>query len=130
MTTEVENPQTAGFEEDKSASEVFLPSRRNFRKVVFGIVILLIAAICGGWYLYARGVEDTDDAQVDGHLVPVASRVEGTIQVIAVDDNQTVTAGTTLVQLDPEITRSRSTRRKPNMIRRQLNWQHPTRMCQ
>jgi membrane fusion protein (multidrug efflux system) len=101
MTTEVENPQTAGFEEDKSASEVFLPSRRNFRKVVFGIVILLIAAICGGWYLYARGVEDTDDAQVDGHLVPVASRVEGTIQVIAVDDNQTVTAGTTLVQLDP-----------------------------
>jgi membrane fusion protein (multidrug efflux system) len=101
MTTEVENPQTAGFEEDKSASEVFLPSRRNSRKVVVGTVILLIAAICGGWYLYARGVEDTDDAQVDGHLVPVASRVEGTIQAIAVDDNQTVTAGATLVQLDP-----------------------------
>ena len=50
---------------------------------------------------YSRGVEDTDDAQVDGHLVPVASRVEGTIQAVAVDDNQAVKAGATLVQLDP-----------------------------
>jgi membrane fusion protein (multidrug efflux system) len=101
MSTTVEIPQTAGVEESNSGSEVVIPSRRNSRKIVGGIVVGLIIVICGGWYLYARGVEDTDDAQVDGHLVPVASRVEGTIQTIAVDDNQTVTAGTTLVQLDP-----------------------------
>jgi membrane fusion protein (multidrug efflux system) len=100
MSTSVESPQAAGFE-NESASEALVPSGWNSKRVVVGIVIVLIIAICGGWYLYARGVEDTDDAQVDGHLVPIASRVEGTIQAVAVDDNQAVTVGTTLVQLDP-----------------------------
>ena len=101
MSTSVEIPQTPGIEENGSGTERLAPSGRNSRKVIAGIVIVLIIAICGGWYLYSRGIEDTDDAQVDGHLVPIASRVEGTIQTVTVDDNQTVKAGTTLVQLDP-----------------------------
>jgi len=101
MSTSVEIPQTPGIEENPSATERLAPSGRNSRKIIAGIVIVLIIAICGGWYLYSRGIEDTDDAQVDGHLVPIAPRVEGTIQTVAVDDNQTVKAGTTLLQLDP-----------------------------
>ncbi len=101
MSTTVENPQTAGLEENGTGAEVLAPSRRNSKAAAAGIVVVLMIAICGGWYLYARGVEDTDDAQVDGHLVQIASRVDGTIQVVAVDDNQAVAAGTVLVQLDP-----------------------------
>jgi membrane fusion protein (multidrug efflux system) len=101
MSTYVETPPAAGLEENASDTELLVSSRRNSKKVIAGAVIVLIIAIGVGWYLYARGVEDTDDAQIDGHLVPVASRVEGTIQMVAVDDNQTVTAGATLVQLDP-----------------------------
>jgi membrane fusion protein, multidrug efflux system len=102
MSTTVEIPQTPAIEEDASANEKLAPSRRDSRKIIAGIIIVLIIAICGGWYLYSRGIEDTDDAQVDGHLVPIAPRVEGTIQAVAVDDNQTVKAGTTLIQLDPQ----------------------------
>jgi membrane fusion protein (multidrug efflux system) len=102
MSTTVEIQQTPEIEESASASERLAPSRRNSRKIIAGIFIVLIIAICGGWYLYSRGIEDTDDAQVDGHLVPIAPRVEGTIQAVAVDDNQTVRAGTTLLQLDPQ----------------------------
>ncbi len=100
MSTGVENPQIAGIEENGSTSEVLVPARRNSKPVVFGIVIVLVIAISGAWYLYTKGIEDTDDAEIDGHLIPVASRVEGTIQSVAVDDNQAVSAGMTLVQLD------------------------------
>lgn len=100
MSTSVENPQSTGLEENASTTELLVPSRRKSKRVVAGIVILLIIAICVGWYFYSRGIEDTDDAQVDGHLVPIASRVEGTIQAVAVDDNQAVKAGATLVQLN------------------------------
>ena len=101
MSTSVEIPQTPGIEQNASATEKIAPSPRISRKIIFATAIVLIVAVCLGWYLYSRGIEDTDDAQVDGHLVPIASRVEGTIQTVAVDDNQTVKAGTTLVQLDP-----------------------------
>lgn len=101
MSTSVENPQSVGLEENVSTTELLVSSRSKSKRVVAGIVILLIIAICVGWYFHSRGIEDTDDAQVDGHLVPVASRVEGTIQSVTVDDNQTAAAGKILVQLDP-----------------------------
>ena len=66
------------------------------------IVVLAIAAAVG-WYLYTRGTEDTDDAQIDGHLVPIASRIDGTIQAVRVEDNQQVKAGELLVELDPDM---------------------------
>jgi len=70
------------------------------RGIVAAVLLLLIAA-AGSWYIYAQGSEETDDAQVDGHLVPIASRVDGTIQAVRVDDNQVVKAGDLLVELDP-----------------------------
>lgn len=101
MSTSVEIPPTQGIEENASATEKLAPPPRISRKIIVATATVLTIAICGGWYLYSQGIEDTDDAQVDGHLVPIASRVEGTIQTVAVDDNQTVKAGTPLVQLDP-----------------------------
>ena len=44
----------------------------------------------------------TDDAYVAGHVTYIASRVPGTILKIHVDDNQFVTKGQLLVELDPE----------------------------
>jgi membrane fusion protein (multidrug efflux system) len=46
------------------------------------------------------GRESTDDAQVDGHINPVACRVGGTVLAVRVDDNQEVKAGTLLVEID------------------------------
>jgi membrane fusion protein, multidrug efflux system len=75
--------------------------RRVFNPFVIGVFLLVVLVISIGGYLYASGYEDTDDAQVDGHLNPIASRVDGTIQSVSVDDNQRVQAGTPLVELDP-----------------------------
>src|SRR6202044_598178 len=38
---------------------------------------------------------------VDGHLNPIASRIDGTITAVRVDDNQSVQTGQLLAELDP-----------------------------
>jgi membrane fusion protein (multidrug efflux system) len=69
------------------------------------ILAALVAAILsvGGFQLwkYVQSYQDTDDAQVDGYLDPVSSRINGTISAVYVDNNQSVKAGQLLVQLDP-----------------------------
>jgi membrane fusion protein (multidrug efflux system) len=63
------------------------------------LVIVAIGAIPVYSYYAAR--ESTDDAQVDGHVVPISPRIAGTLISIAVDDNQEVKEGQELVRLDP-----------------------------
>jgi membrane fusion protein (multidrug efflux system) len=65
------------------------------------IVLLAALAVGGGWmYFHYRDRVTTDDAQVDGHLVPVSCKVYGSVEQILVEDNQAVKAGDLLVQLD------------------------------
>ncbi|PYT81375.1 MAG: HlyD family secretion protein [Acidobacteria bacterium] len=54
-----------------------------------------------GLYFYYHGRESTDDAQVDGHITPIASKVYGRVAQVLVDDNQAVKAGQVLVKIDP-----------------------------
>ena len=58
-------------------------------------------AIALGLYLYFHNRETTDDAQVDGHITPIASKVYGRVGKVLVKDNQQVKAGQVIVQLDP-----------------------------
>ncbi|HTR37749.1 MAG TPA: HlyD family secretion protein [Bryobacteraceae bacterium] len=77
------------------------PKGRNKAFIVF-FLILLTAGGAGLYYwLQARQFETTDDAQVDAHLNPISSRVDGTITRVYVDNNQIVKAGDPLVDLDP-----------------------------
>jgi membrane fusion protein (multidrug efflux system) len=64
-----------------------------------GAVILLILGVF--LFLHYHWRESTDDAQVDGHLDQVASKVSGNVVEVLVDDNQTVKAGQVLVRIDP-----------------------------
>ncbi|MGA7313171.1 MAG: HlyD family secretion protein [Silvibacterium sp.] len=77
------------------------PARGRLNVFLIGIVVLVLVAVGAAWYLYSRGYESTDDAQVDGHLNPIAARIDGTIKAVHVDDNQAVQAGMLLVELDP-----------------------------
>jgi membrane fusion protein (multidrug efflux system) len=66
------------------------------------LIALLVVVVVGGaaMYFHYRNRVSTDDAQVDGHLVPVSCKVYGSVERILVDDNQPVKAGDLLVQLD------------------------------
>ena len=69
--------------------------------VILALAGLLAAAGAAAWAVYSHGYESTDDAQVDGHLNVVSSRIGGTTAAVYVSDNQTVEAGQPLVDLDP-----------------------------
>jgi len=60
-----------------------------------------LVAIALGLYLYFHNRETTDDAQVDGHITPIASKVYGRVGKVLVKDNQKVKAGQVIVQLEP-----------------------------
>jgi membrane fusion protein (multidrug efflux system) len=80
------------------------PPATRGRAKAFAIffVVLAVAAIAGTLYwLHVRQFETTDDAEVDGHLNAISSRVEGTVAHVYVDDNQAVKANDPLVDLDP-----------------------------
>jgi membrane fusion protein (multidrug efflux system) len=64
---------------------------------------LAIALVVGAFFVWRRlsPRESTDDAQVSGHVSPVAARVAGTVATVVVNDNQPVKAGEVLVEIDP-----------------------------
>jgi membrane fusion protein, multidrug efflux system len=75
----------------------------NKRRLVIGLVVL--AALLGiGWgvkqWLYGRAHESTDNAQVDGHLVPVLSKVSGYVSAVTVAENDDVRIDSMLVRID------------------------------
>jgi len=78
-------------------------SRRNdprFR--MFLILGLIVLAVVGVFlWRYFASYESTDDAQIDGHVNSVSSRVAGHILRLNVQDNQYVEAGTVLAEIDP-----------------------------
>jgi len=80
------------------------PARPSGRLRAFAIFFFLLLLAATGvliYWLHARQFESTDDAFVEMHLVPVSSRVDGTIVKVYVEENHFVHAGDPLVDLDP-----------------------------
>ncbi|MEO8200599.1 MAG: HlyD family secretion protein [Gemmatimonadota bacterium] len=73
------------------------------RYILLGVLALaVIVGAIWGWRVlqYKRTHETTDNAQIEGHVVPVIPKVGGFIARVYVADNQVVRAGDTLVTLD------------------------------
>jgi membrane fusion protein (multidrug efflux system) len=72
-------------------------------KKVLGISAAIVVAIAGSYFAWnAFHVEDTDDAQVDGHVMELSTRINGQIKDVFVVEGQLVHAGDVLVTLDPQ----------------------------
>ena len=72
-------------------------SRRGI--VVVVVAVLVVAALIFWWR--STYSEDTDDAQVNGHLIQVSARISGQVVKVDVEENQMVKAGDTIAELDP-----------------------------
>jgi membrane fusion protein (multidrug efflux system) len=85
-------------EEEKKPAD---PATKR-RRLIIGIGAGIVFVVAGvAWWLYSRTYESTDDAQVNGHINAIASRVDGTVKAVYVENNQPVKAGQPLVDLDP-----------------------------
>jgi membrane fusion protein (multidrug efflux system) len=77
-------------------------NRRRRRILVIGSVIVVLGLFFGiRYWMYASSHEDTDDAYVTGYTHQISSRITGTVEEVFVDDNWHVTAGQSLLKLDP-----------------------------
>ena len=74
------------------------PSRR---RAIIVVVVLVLAAVAVALWWHGTFTEDTDDAQVNGHLIQVSSRVGGQVLKVDVQENQVVKAGDIIAELDP-----------------------------
>ncbi len=72
--------------------------RTHLALIAAAVVVIVVVVLL--WRHYSVR-ESTDDAQIDGHVNPVAARVAGTVIEVLVDDNQLVNRGALLVRIDP-----------------------------
>lgn len=78
----------------------FFREHPQAKKYLAVLIIILIIAGFFAWRYFSSYVS-TDDAEIDGHLIPVSARISGYVSKVNVNDNQYVEAGAVLVEIDP-----------------------------
>ncbi len=69
----------------------------------FIIILVVLAIVAGvGFHLWStRNQEETDDATIEAHVIPIAPKVAGYVVDLAVKDNQHVKKGDVILKIDP-----------------------------
>ena len=102
-TARLEPPRAAGAQpaRDVRARDPE-PWFRRPSVVIGGAVLLaLIVVVVGLWWWYESGIETTDDAFLEAHIVDVSPQISGQVTRVLVEDNQLVHVGEPLVEIDP-----------------------------
>ena len=76
--------------------------KKSGRKYIIIAVVILLVIGAAIFYWRSTFTEDTDDAQVDGDLYQVSSRVTGQVIKVYIDDNQQVQEGQAIAEIDPK----------------------------
>lgn len=92
---------TAVIDSDSTTSNAGSTSRRN----PLPLLVLAVAVAAGGYWGYSRWTwgqahQSTDNAQIDGHIVPVIARVGGYVRSVNATENQHVAGEAALVAID------------------------------
>jgi membrane fusion protein, multidrug efflux system len=76
--------------------------RRYPVKLVLALVVTATLSVGGlRFWNYLQSYQWTDDAEINGHLDPISTRVNDTVVRVYVENTYHVKAGQTLVDLDP-----------------------------
>src|ERR1700692_1209774 len=80
-------------------------SSYSLKRVIATFAVALLFALGGiVGFIYivnSAAYQSTDDAFIDGHIIPISPKVAGRVQTVYVVDNQTVNKGDLVVELDP-----------------------------
>jgi membrane fusion protein (multidrug efflux system) len=82
-------------------AEVESAQPQSRRRGIVIVVVVILALVAAGIWWRSTYSESTDDAQVNGHLIQVSSRIAGQVAKVYVDENQVVKAGDLIAELDP-----------------------------
>jgi len=79
------------------------PANGGRRRTVFlimGVILLALIGVGVRRWIFGLSHVSTDNAQVDGHIIPILPKVGGFVTDVRVDDNRAVKVGDVLVVLD------------------------------
>jgi membrane fusion protein (multidrug efflux system) len=112
MEPTTQNPPATPPDQAESRTKPLPATERDFRSrvsrtaspgfriaIIIGVVILLVVGFFV--YRYVTSYESTDDAEVDGHINSISTRISGHVIKLNIQDNQYVQAGSVLVEIDP-----------------------------
>ena len=71
------------------------------RVLLVALLVIAVGAVAPFVWNYLQSYESTDDAQIDGHIDPLSSRIDGTVIRVHAEDDDRVKAGELLVEIDP-----------------------------
>jgi membrane fusion protein (multidrug efflux system) len=91
-----------GEEANGGAGKPQVKSRRKVAMSIFVVASLATIGIGAFYWWYRQTHISTDDAFVEGRIHPVASRIQGTVAEVLVEDNQPVKKGQALARIDAE----------------------------
>ena len=74
--------------------------RKTAARLILALALAGIGATLAYRWWHGQHYVTTDNAQIEGRIVPVAPRVAGYVRTLAIADNQQVKAGDVLVQID------------------------------
>src|SRR2546430_7885100 len=103
-TIERETAQRSARPSPVSPEQPADPAKPSGRKrtvfIIMGVVLLGLVAVGARRWIYSLSHVSTDNAQVDGHIVPILPKVGGYVLEVRTDENRPAKAGDTLVVLD------------------------------
>jgi len=97
----MEQPEPKTMPENTPAEKNSTLKASNPMRIIIVVVLLAAGVIWGGARLYHSFLYvETDNAQIEGDLYPVISRIPGKVQDVLVDDNRIVKQGETVIRLE------------------------------
>ena len=98
MTTAAARPENLPDDDTQITEEP--SSKKKFVLPVVGVLVIIALFWALNHWNYSRGHQSTDNAQVDGHIIPVIAKVGGYVKSVSAVENQPVKMGDLLVQID------------------------------
>ncbi len=96
MADSIPTPTPTEPDEDLDMAQ---PQSRR-KGIIIAVIAVVVLVAMGIWWRSTYS-ENTDDAQVNGHLIQVSARISGQVAKVYVDENQMVKAGDVIAELDP-----------------------------
>ena len=103
--TQPETQTSSGMRRDSAGAPAPAPApkprgRRGMAFALMGVALAGLLAVGARHWWFNRSHVSSDDAQVDGHIIPILPKVGGFVMAVRVDENKQVKEGDTLVVLD------------------------------
>ena len=102
------------------------PAKKMRRNILIAAVVILLVLVALLFYWRSTFTEDTDDAQVDGDLYQVSSRVVGQVIHVDVEEEQKVNAGDPIAEIDPKDLEVALEQAKANLANTQAEYEQAT----